>query len=344
MRKIAMNARFYSHRATGMQRYGMEMADRLSDDLDILRPGRPMRGPEGHMWEQAWLAGSLRGRLLWSPNNTGPLAVAHQICTIHDIIPLDRPEWFSANFSRWYQWLMPRLARRVQHVIAISEFTKRRVMERLRVSADRITVIPNGVDSCFHPQPESEVDLVRRELGIPTPHYLLCLGSMEPRKNVGRLLAAWERIADRVPDDVHLVISGAKGSSTVFSEVSLDRIPLRVHFTGYVKQEHLPALYSGALALVYPSLYEGFGLPPLEAMACGTPVVTSSTTSIPEVTGDAAILVDPEDAEAIADGMLRVVESEELRENLRRAGLARAAQFSWDAAAAATRTLLQQMV
>ena len=180
-KKIALNARFYSHRATGMQRYGMEMAARLDNDLDILRPSRPLRGAEGHLWEQAWLAGASRGRLLWSPNNTGPLAIAHQVCTIHDIIPLDRPDWFSANFSRWYEWLMPRLARRVEHIIAISEFTKCRVMERLGVRPERITVIPNGVDSCFHPRAEQEIAEVRGELEIPTPYYLLCLGSMEPR-------------------------------------------------------------------------------------------------------------------------------------------------------------------
>lgn len=344
MKKIALNARFYSHRATGMQRYGVEMAARLSDDLDILRPSRPLRGPGGHLWEQAWLAGELRGRLLWSPNNTGPLAVSRQICTIHDIIPLDRPEWFSRNFSRWYRWLMPKLARRVSHIIAISEFTKQRVMERLNVSAERITVIPNGVDPAFSPRPASEIALMRRLHGIPTPYYLLSLGSMEPRKNTARLLAAWERIADRVADDVHLVIAGAKGSSLVFSDVSLDRIPPRVHFTGYVEQSWLPALCSGAMALVYPSLYEGFGLPPLEAMACGTPVVTSSTTSIPEVTGDAAVLVNPENVDAIADGMLRIIENENLQSKLSRAGLARAQHFSWDQAAVDTRALLNQLV
>jgi glycosyltransferase involved in cell wall biosynthesis len=342
MRKIALNARFYSHRPTGMQRYGVEMASRLSDDLDVLRPRRPLRGAEGHMWEQAWLAGATRGRLLWSPNNTGPLAVARQICTIHDIIPLDQPGWFTPGFARLYQWLMPRLARRVQHIIAISEFTKQRLVERLGVAPERISVIHNGVDSCFHPRPEEEIAQVRAELGIPTPQYVLCLGSLEPRKNQGRLLAAWERVARRFPSEVHLVVAGARGSSTVFNEVKLERIPERVHFTGYVKQESLPALYAGAMALVYPSLYEGFGLPPVEAMACGTPVVTSATTSLPEVVGDAAVLVNPEEVDEIAEGMRRVVESAGLRASLRRAGMERAARFSWEQAAVLTRGLLHQ--
>ncbi|HZU29062.1 MAG TPA: glycosyltransferase family 1 protein [Bryobacteraceae bacterium] len=342
MRKIALNARFYSHRPTGMQRYGVEMASRMANDLDVLRPRRPLRGAEGHMWEQAYLAGAARGRLLWSPNNTGPLAVARQICTVHDIIPLERPEWFTPGFVRLYRWLMPRLARRVQHIIAISEFTKQRLIERLGVAPERITVIYNGVDACFSPRPADEIERVRTELRIPTPHYVLCLGSVEPRKNQARLLAAWERVARRFPSDVHLVVAGARGSSTVFTEVTLDRIPDRVHFTGYVKQEHLPALYSGALALCYPSLYEGFGLPPVEAMACGTPVVTSASTSLPEVVGSAAVLVNAEEIDDIGEGMRRVVESADLRASLRKTGLAKAATYSWDAAAALTRGLLHQ--
>jgi glycosyltransferase involved in cell wall biosynthesis len=149
-------------------------------------------------------------------------------------------------------------------------------------------------------------------------------------------------VARRFPSDVHLVVAGARGSSTVFTEVTLDRIPDRVHFTGYVKQEHLPALYSGALALCYPSLYEGFGLPPVEAMACGTPVVTSASTSLPEVVGSAAVLVNAEEIDDIGEGMRRVVESADLRASLRKTGLAKAATYSWDTAAALTRGLLHQ--
>jgi glycosyltransferase involved in cell wall biosynthesis len=325
-----------------MQRYGVEMATRMAGELDVVKPRRPLRGAEGHMWEQAYLPRAARGRLLWSPNNTGPLAIARQVCTIHDIIPLDRPEWFTPGFARLYRWLMPRLARRVQHIIAISEFTRQRLIDKLGVRPERISVIYNGVDSCFSPRPADEIEHMRAELGIPSPHYILCLGSVEPRKNQARLLRAWERVARRFPSDVHLVVAGARGSSTVFNDVAIDCVPDRVHFTGYVKQEHLPALYSGALALCYPSLYEGFGLPPVEAMACGTPVVTSATTSLPEVVGDAAVLVDPEDIDDIGEGIRRVVESTDLRAWLRYAGQARAARFSWDEAAALTRGVLNQ--
>src|SRR5262249_57989200 len=129
--------------------------------------------------------------------------------------------------------------------------------------------------------------------------------------------------------EVELVIAGAKGSARVFESVSLDPEPQRVRFTGYVSDDQLPCLYAGALALVYPSLYEGFGLPPLEAMACGTPVVTSNNTSLPEVCAGAAVLVDPGDVDSIAQGIIQVAEDEALRKNLRGLGLERARQFTW---------------
>ncbi len=344
MATIALNARFYSHVPTGMQRYGLEMARRFGADLDIVRPGRPLRGAEGHLWEQLYLPTASRGRLLWSPNNTGPLAVAHQVCTVHDIIPIDRPEWFSPQFSAWYQWLLPRLVRRVQHIIAVSEFTKQRLIDRLAVDSRKITVVWNGVDADFIPQPADVVEELRRALGIQSPRYLLATGSRDPRKNLVRLLEVWRRILPHMPDDLELVLMGREESSAVFSTAKTSDIPPRVRFAGYVKQEQLPALYSGALALVYPSLYEGFGLPALEAMACGTPVVTSATTSLPEVVGAAAVLVDPENTDAIAEAVQRVVESADLRRQLREAGLARVAEVTWDRSAQQTRQVLQRQL
>src|SRR6266852_2908724 len=116
MAGIALNARFYVHRPTGMQRYALELVGRLENWLDQVRPARALRGPAGHLWEQLYLPAAVRGRLLWSPNNTGPLAVGRQVCTIHDLIPLDHPEGFNRRFSAWYEWLLPRLAKKVQHI------------------------------------------------------------------------------------------------------------------------------------------------------------------------------------------------------------------------------------
>lgn len=336
---IALNARFLSHRPTGMQRYALELASRFQHELDVIRPARALRGPAGHLWEQAYLPTACHGRLLWSPNNTGPVAISRQVCTIHDLIPLDRPEWFTPSFSRWYRWLFPRLARRVRHIIAVSEFTKQRIVELLKVAPERITVILNGVDGRFTPRPRAEIEALRLDLKI-SGLYLLSVGSLEPRKNIRRLLEAWRQILPALADDVELVIAGASGDPRVFADAGVPTIPDRVRFLGYVPDERLPALYSGALALVYPTLYEGFGLPPLEAMACGTPVVTSNNTSLPEVAGEAALLVDPLDPSSIADGIGRMLTSAEMREGLGRAGLDRARKLSWDETARLTREVL----
>jgi len=340
MAAIALNARFYSHVPTGMQRYGIEMANRLSDLVEVVRPSGPLRGVAGHLWEQLYLPAISGKRLLWSPNNTGPLAVSRQVCTMHDIIPVEHPEWFNVRFAAWYKYLLPRLTRRVSHLIAVSQFTKDRIVECFGVNPDRITVVWNGVDSQFRPRTASEVEQVRQALGIRTPRYLLSLGSLEPRKNLRRLFSAWDRAKRELPEDLSLVVVGSKGAPRVFEDAGITEVPAGVHFTGYAQQEHLPALYSGALGLVYPSLYEGFGLPPLEAMACGTPVITSNTTSLPEITGGTALLVDPLDVDAIAGAILRLVRDEDLRSLLRTKSLLHAAPLTWDASAAATRRIL----
>jgi len=344
MAAIALNARFYSHVPTGMQRYALEMAKRFAEELFVVRPRRPLRGTEGHAWEQLYLPIASRGRLLWSPNNTGPLGVSRQVCTIHDIIPIDRPEWFSPRFSAWYNWRLPKLVHRVQHLIAVSEFTKQRLVERLGVAPSKVTVVWNGVDAQFTPRSSDEIEHMRRVLGISSRQYLLSVGSLEPRKNLRALLTAWRRIAPELPRDIDLVVVGAKGASQVFSDAKLGEIPPRVCLTGYVAQEQLPALYSGAMALVYPSLYEGFGLPPLEAMACGTPVVTSGTTSLPEVVGDSAVLVDPLSPDSIAEGIQRIVLDAPLRDQLRENGLLRARGITWDRAVTETRKIFSSLL
>ena len=340
---IAFNGRFFVHRPSGMQRYGLEMARRFGDRMQMVRPAQALRGVAGHMWEQIYLPSAVGGKLLWSPNNTGPVAVQRQVCTIHDLIPLDQPQWFSRRFASWYRWLLPRLAARARHLIAVSEFTKRRVVELLGVASEKVSVILHGVDERFFPQPEEDISIMRKLLGIQSPAYLLYVGNLEPRKNLRRLLEAWAEAQRRVPDEVELVVAGAKGSSLVFNTVSLGNIPPRVQFTGYVPDEYLPALYSGAVALVYPSLYEGFGFPPLEAMACGVPVVTSGTTSLPEVVGNAAVLVDPEDVHSIAEGIAQIASSASMRDALRQRGFERMRKFTWDRTAQQTlKVLLEQ--
>ena len=237
MANIALNARFYSHVPTGMQRYGIEMANRLGGMLDIVKPDRPLKGTEGHMWEQIYLPSRSMGRLLWSPNNTGPLVVKNQVCTMHDIIPIDRPEWFNSRFSAWYNFLLPRLVHRASHLIAVSEFTKQRLMDRFKLPERKISVVWNGVDSQFHPSTDREIAAMRKDVGIQDPRYLVYVGSVEPRKNLAGLLDAWRQIVKQIPEDITLVVAGGKGASLVFADSDLGQTPERVQFTGYVKQE-----------------------------------------------------------------------------------------------------------
>ncbi len=339
---VAVNARFYVHRKAGMQRYAHEVSSRLAANLREIRPSRALKGPAGHLWEQVCLPASVGSSLLWSPNNTGPVFVRHQVCTIHDIIPIDRPEWFSRSFVAWYKYLLPALAKSAQHLIAISEFTRSRIIDAFGVAPEKVSVVLNGIGPEFTPRFQPEVDAVKKTLGVSPAPYLLYVGSVEPRKNLVRLLEAWDRIQQSCPETQLLITGLSTKGSGVFSEVNITRIPPRVFFTGYVRDEDLPALYSGALAFVYPSLYEGFGLPPAEAMACGTPVITSNGTSLPEVVGDAAVLVDPEDVSSIADAMLRVVRSESLRSEMSERGIKRAERFTWDNAARQTWQILSR--
>jgi glycosyltransferase involved in cell wall biosynthesis len=204
-----------------------------------------------------------------------------------------------------------------------------------------MTTIPNGVDARFSPPPASEIDRMRNALDLPDRPYLLSLSALQPRKNVQRLLHAWREMRPRLSEPVTLVLAGGAGRPTIFHGFSLDSIPDDVVFTEYVDDALLPALYGGAQAFVYPSLYEGFGLPVLEAMACGTPVVTSNVTSMPEIAGDAALLVSPFSVSSIADGLYAILTNTDLRDRLRERGRERAASFSWETTASETLALLQ---
>lgn len=327
---LAVNARFMTQRITGVQRYAVEVLKRLPE-LEPIAPSDRWRGPRGHLWEQAVLPGKVGDRLLWSPCNVGPWSVKRQVVTIHDCAFHDMPHAVSRGFRLWYSWLLRRLGPRVRRILTVSEFSRQRLIDYLQVDPSKVIAIPNGVDERFHPAAAEAVPGMRARLGLPE-RYMLFVGSLDPRKNLLGLLRAWDQISARL--DCPLVICGA--SSHVFRDAGIDRLPECVVLSGYVPDEDLPALYAGASLFVYPSLYEGFGLPVIEAMACGTPVVCSSTTSLGEVAGTAACLVDPADDESIADGILRVAEDEGLQQELRGRGLQRAAEFRWDRTARET--------
>lgn len=309
---IAVNGRFLRQRVTGVQRYArmvMQYPPRTAWRY-VEAPARAA-GTLGHAWEQLILPARLRrGELLWSPCNVGPLAWSKQVVTIHDVVPLDHPEWMNPRMAAWYRLLIPRLCRRVRHVITVSEYSKRRLVEAAGADEARVSVVPNGVDEAFLAAREHRNDAAEARR-VPFSRYVLSVGSLEPRKNLGRLLDAWRQALPSLPEDVGLVLSGSVGSRRVFRDAGLGELPARVHLAGYTPDEALPGLYAGAEVFVYPSLYEGFGLPPLEALATGTPVIVSDIPPLREVVGAHGTYVDPGSTEDLVAALRSAFEQDD---------------------------------
>jgi len=229
-------------------------------------------------------------------------------------------------------WLVPKLARRIRRIITVSKFSGDRLREYCRIPSEKVVVIPQGVDERFRPLPCDAISAVRGQLGLPE-RYVLFVGNLAPRKNLPRLLDAWKMVSPRHPE-LSLVLAGA--ADNVFRDAGLGQLPKSVVAAGYVADEYLPAVYGGAELFVFPLALRRIGLPVLEAMACGIPVMTSNVTSLPEVAGDAALLVDPYSSEAMAEGLERLLSDSVLRVSLAERGLRRARSFTWDETAAAT--------
>ncbi|MCS7261173.1 MAG: glycosyltransferase family 4 protein [Anaerolineae bacterium] len=258
------------------------------------------------------------------------------VLTCHDIIPLLFPDYFTA-WQRLAFHLSHQLALHVAEVIlVVSQTTRDDLMRHLHVAAHKITVIPEGVDEHFRPQTPEEIERVRHIYRLPT-YYVLYVGSNKPHKNLVRLVQAWAVVAPH-HRDVFLVIAGPWDARYPQARRAVEELGIQEHvlFLGAVADEHLPGLYSGALCFVSPSLYEGFGLPVLEAMACGTPVACSDVASLPEVAGDAALFFDPHKVECIQDALMRLLSDADLRDDLAMRGRERAITFSWKRTAAAT--------
>lgn len=268
-----------------------------------------------------------------------PLRSVPTVLTVHDLIFRHMPAHHKA-LNRWYLNLtMPLYCLRATHVVAVSEWTRRDLMAAYGLPPERVTVIPEAADPRFRLQPPEAVAAVRACYGLPD-RYLLFVGTVEPRKNLSRLLTAFETIrAEGLSDG--LVIVGKRGwlNSDFFDQLGRSPASDAVLLLGYVPDDALPAVYAGAQALVFPSLYEGFGLPILEGMACGTPVVASNASSIPEVGGDAAVYFDPMDTEAMVEALRRLLRDGDLQEEMRARAIAQAARFSWESAAAATESV-----
>jgi len=262
------------------------------------------------------------------------------VVQVHDLCYLAHPEWFSPARRAWYRVSVERPARRADLVLVDSQSTADDVCRLLGIPETRVVVVHLGVSKRFSPLAPGEVEQVRKALGCPRGYFLF-VGTIEPRKNLPRLARAWDRVAEET--GLPLVVAGRRGWRHAAWDDTLRALEHRPLLTDHVTEDQLPKLMGAATVLVWPSLMEGFGLPPLEAMACGTPVITSNRSSLPEVCGDAAVLVNPEAEEELAEAMRAVAADEGWRNRLRAAGLRRAAAFTWDACARKTLDALSRL-
>lgn len=258
-----------------------------------------------------------------------------RVLTIHDLSLLLFPQTHQDHLVRRARRVLPLMARKATAIITPSETVKREVCEHLRVTEEKVFAIPEAARACFYPAPSAET---LQRLGVE-PEFILFVGTVEPRKNLLTLVRAVERIAK-----IQLVIAGQKGwlSDDLMAYLDGSKIRDRVLFTGHLSDDDLRALYSSCRVFVYPSLYEGFGLPLLEAMACGAPVVTSNVGSIVETVGDAARLVSPTEVDDLAHALTSLLNDPREREHLSAAGLKHVKKFSWERTAAATWEVYQQ--
>ena len=267
------------------------------------------------------------------------------VLTIHDVSYERFPEFFRSWDRARMRWLIPAAARRASRIITVSESSKQDIMEVYGIAPEKISVTYNGVSDQFTPCSDRErLERATRRFGLDRP-FILSVGNLEPRKNLERLVRVYARLRKSGKLEHDLVLAGKPGwqTSRITSEIDRLGVGPNVHLTGFVTTEELVALYNRAEYMVYVSLYEGFGLPISESMACGTPVITSNVSSMPEVAGEAAVLVDPRDDEALGQAMCELVEDEGLRERLSEAGRVQCKNFSWPACADATIALYQQV-
>lgn len=356
MRAIVVNGKFCAQRTTGVQRVAAELlraADaRLPAGTRLLHPraGRPpvlarvaarALGPARlplHLWEQAWLPAAARGALLVNLAGAAPALASRQLCLVHDAAVFDHPEAYTRAFVAWYRRLFSHLARRAR-LATVSRFSQQRLALHLGLAEEAIAVLPNGGDHLARTEPEA--GLLAR-LGLEPGRFLLAVGSANPTKNLPALVRAHARAG--FGPALPLVIAGGRHAAVFADERAAadETDPPGVLRTGPLGDAALKALYLGARGLVFPSLYEGFGLPPLEAMHCGCPVAASRAASMPEVCGDAALYFDPHDEADMAQALRRLADDAALRADLRERGLRRAAAFGWDATAGALVALVNE--
>ena len=347
---VSINARFRKQVLTGVQRFATEVSSLLANDPAIesqeIIPGNQGGGMWGHAWEQFILPKSVGSNALFSPANTGPLSITRQLVVIHDAAVWDQPHGFTRKFRALYQWLLPRLAKKCR-IATVSQFSRQRLSHFLNLPESAISVFGNAVSPLFQPASNGASSEVP---------YVLCVGSLDPRKNFATLIKAWQQLCQsgKISDEVELRIAGS-ANPLAFKDLGIPAKLSRVRWLGAVSDTELVSLYQHASAFVFPSVYEGFGIPPLEAMACGCPVVMSSSTSLPEVGGPqfevedsqstgAVFYFDPNDSEAMATQLEKsLLLNETQLARMRNNALQRSSEFTWAGVAKKVqRTLLEE--
>jgi len=334
---ILINARFLSQPITGVQRYGIEISRAIKNKYSSYRFIAPRNiintevadylRPEiyshlsGHFWEQLELPLKARGNLIINLCNTGPAFYKNQVVTIHDTAVFAAPSGYSKAFLMWYRYLLPRLCHNSRLIVTVSDFSKFELVKYCGAVSQNIAVVPNGINhiDCIKHCPNT---LQKFQLG--SRPFVLGVGSLHPNKNLGMFIKIADVLADK---NIDFVVAGG-GNSQVFANNYLGNG--KVRFLGYVTDGELKSLYQNAACFVFPSLYEGFGIPPLEAMRCGCPVVASNVASLPEVCGDAALFASPDSPDMFIRQVKKVLSSVSLRNELIERGRLRSNYFTWE--------------
>ena len=356
MNSVYLNGKFAAQRTTGVQRVAWQLSRALDplvaseatswvmlcppgsarlalqhiEQRVVGLPGMPL-----HLWEQFVLPWHARGGLLLSLAGTAPWFTRRRVMLLHDAAVFDHPEAYTRAFALWYRLLFRHIARRAERLFTVSDFSRTRLAEQLGIAADSMVVLPNGSDHLTDVVPDFDV---LAQHGLTGTRFLLAVASDNPTKNLAALVSAFSLLPAE-PALRLVIVGGSRGR--VFSGRPAAADPPGVLRTGPLGDAALKALYQHAVALVFPSIYEGFGLPPLEAMACGCPAAAACAASMPEVCGSAALYFDPHSTTSIAQALSRLLADPGLCADLRQRGFIRADAYSWAVSAGRLHALLR---
>lgn len=350
---FVVNGRFLTQKATGVHRYAFEICNELHKmgvDFHVAVPKEinpdykfdfktvECGSLKTHLWEQISLPKYLKSignPLLISFSGCGPLNYENQIMTIHDVSHERYPQWFTKNYCRFYGFMMPRIGKKARAVLTVSEFSKKEIVETLGINPQKIYVINSNVP--FHTKPSAE-DILNNKKNDDSEKYILTVSSMDPRKNFIRLVEAFNNIEDK---SIKLYIIGMQFKA--FNTPDLQKlIGNNIVLPGYIDDDALQDMYRNALFSIYPSLYEGFGLPPLESMTYGCPVIASDIPALREVSGDAVLYADPYDVDDLTKKMDLLAKDADLRHSLVVKGLEQIKKYSWNKSAKKVLELAQK--